>query len=215
MGHDVRAIDMTSGLQAIRRARGGGRAAPTPPRGRREGPLKHSNEARSNFREKRICPGAAAAFAGACGSAPPTPQVTAPPPPVVATPRPRRPTARPAPSEVVVKDLCAGEGPALGFKSAANMWYSGWLYDGCKADFKGAPFDSNIGKMPLPLMVGVGKVIKGWDEGIVGMKAKGKRLLIIPPNKAYGSREVPSGKIPPNSTLVFEVEVMNIVDQPQ
>ena len=154
----------------------------------------------------------AASLAAACGSAPPAPPAPPPAPaPVAIAPA----NCTPAPSELVVKELAPGEGPSLGFKSAANMWYSGWLYDGCKADFKGKPFDSNIGKMPLPLMVGVGRVIKGWDEGLVGMKAKGKRLLIIPPNKAYGSREAPGGAIPPNSTLVFEVEVMNIVPTPQ
>ncbi len=157
---------------------------------------------------------ATAAALGACGTAPPTPQVTAPPPPVAVAAAPANCT--PAPSELVVKDLAPGEGPTLGFKSAANMWYTGWLYDGCKADFKGKRFDGNVGNpVPLPLMVGVGRVIKGLDEGLVGMKAKGKRLLIIPPNKAYGSREVPGGAIPPNSTLVFEVEVANIIAQQQ
>ena len=144
----------------------------------------------------------------ACGSAP-----TAPSAPAVAV---APASCKPAPSELVVKDLAPGEGPSLGFKSAANMWYTGWLYDGCKADLKGKRFDGNVGNpVPLPLMVGVGRVIKGWDEGLVGMKAKGKRLLIIPPNKAYGSREVPGGAIPPNSTLVFEVEVANIIQQAQ
>lgn len=119
-----------------------------------------------------------------------------------------------APSELVVKDIVPGAGKALGFRTAANVWYTGWLYDGCKPDFRGKQFDSNIGKVPFPLMVGVGRVIKGWDEGVVGMKEKGKRLLIIPPNKAYGAREFPDGRIPPNSTLVFEIEVVNIVHQP-
>ncbi|MEO7743952.1 MAG: FKBP-type peptidyl-prolyl cis-trans isomerase [Usitatibacter sp.] len=152
-----------------------------------------------------------AALAAACVAAPSAP----PPAPPAASPVAIAPAnCTPAPSELVIEDLAPGEGPSLGYKSAANMWYSGWLYDGCKPDFKGKPFDSNIGKMPLPLMVGVGRVILGWDEGLVGMKAKGKRLLIIPPNKAYGPREVPGGAIPPNSTLVFEVEVMNIVAQP-
>jgi FKBP-type peptidyl-prolyl cis-trans isomerase len=119
------------------------------------------------------------------------------------------------PSELVIKDMVPGSGPALGFKTAANVWYTGWLYDGCATDFKGKQFDSNIGKVPFPLMVGVGRVIKGWDEGVVGMREKGKRLLVIPPNKAYGAREFPDGRIPPNSTLVFEVEVANVVHQPQ
>ena len=138
----------------------------------------------------------AAAFAGACGSAPPAPQAAAPSPPVAAA---APASCTPPPSELVVKELAPGEGPPLGYRSAANVWYTGWLYDGCKPDLKGQRFDGNVGNpTPLPLMVGVGRVIKGWDEGLVGMKAKGKRLLVIPPN----------------STLVFEVEVMNIVPQP-
>lgn len=123
---------------------------------------------------------------------------------------------KPAPSETVTEDLAPGTGTqTLGYRSAANVWYTGWVYDGCAKDFKGKKFDSNVGSsMPFPLMVGAGRVIKGWDEGLVGMKDKGKRLLIIPPNKAYGAREFPDGRIPPNSTLVFEVEVMNLVFQP-
>ena len=123
---------------------------------------------------------------------------------------------RPAPTETVMEDLTPGTGTqTLGYRTAANVWYTGWLYDGCAKDLKGKQFDSNVGKpVPFPLMVGAGRVIKGWDEGVVGMKEKGKRLLIIPPNKGYGSREFPDGRIPPNSTLVFEVEVMNIVQQP-
>lgn len=153
-----------------------------------------------------------AAVAVACAAAPPAPPAPAPavPAPVAAAPS----NCPAPPSELVTRDLVVGEGPALSFRTAANVWYTGWLYDGCAKDFKGKQFDSNIGKVPFPLSVGLGRVIKGWDEGVVGMKAKGKRLLIIPPNKAYGSREVPGGAIPPNSTLVFEVEVMSIAYQP-
>ena len=149
--------------------------------------------------------GLLAAVLMGCAEAPKAPE-----PKPVAAPKP----CAPAPSELVVKDIAPGTGQALRFRSAANVWYTGWLYDGCKPDFKGKQFDSNIGKVPFPLMVGVGRVIKGWDEGVVGMKEKGKRLLIIPPNKAYGAREFPDGRIPPNSTLVFEIDVVNIVHQP-
>jgi FKBP-type peptidyl-prolyl cis-trans isomerase FkpA len=131
---------------------------------------------------------------------------------LAAAPTPK--SCTPPPSELVITDLAPGAGRAIGFRTAANVWYTGWLYDGCAPELKGKSFDSNVGKVPFPLMVGVGRVIKGWDEGLVGMKEKGKRLLIIPPNKAYGSREFPDGRIPPNSTLVFEVEVVNVVHQP-
>ena len=121
----------------------------------------------------------------------------------------------PAPSELVVKDIAPGSGKAATYRSAVNVFYTGWVYDGCKPDFKGKQFDGNVGKVaPFGFTVGAGRVILGWDEGLVGMKEKGKRLLIIPPNKAYGAREFPDGRIPPNSTLVFEVELANIIAQP-
>jgi FKBP-type peptidyl-prolyl cis-trans isomerase len=92
--------------------------------------------------------------------------------------------------------------------------YTGWVYDGCKPDFKGTEFDSSRGRpAPFGLTVGAGQVIKGWDEGLMGMKEKGKRLLVIPPDKAYGARS-PTPSIPANSTLVFEVELVQIVYQP-
>ena len=96
------------------------------------------------------------------------------------------------------------------------MGYTGWLYDPCKPDHKGDMFDTSQGRStPFGFIVGAGRVIKGWDEGVLGMKEGGKRMLIIPPEKAYGSQNVGGGKIPPNSTLVFEVDVYNIVGQGQ
>lgn len=121
----------------------------------------------------------------------------------------------PAPKELVVKDITPGTGEAVRFRSAVNVGYTGWLYDGCKADFKGEKFDSSEGRpTPFGFVVGAGRVIKGWDEGVIGMKLKGKRLLVIPPDKAYGDKETAGGKIPANSTLVFEVELVQIVYQP-
>ena len=116
----------------------------------------------------------------------------------------------PPPKDLVVKDLEPGNGDAIAFRTAVLMSYTGWLYDGCKADFKGEQFDSSAthGK-PLGFMVGAGKVIKGWDEGLIGMKEHGKRLLIIPADKAYGERAV--GPIKPNSALVFEVQLERII----
>jgi FKBP-type peptidyl-prolyl cis-trans isomerase len=121
------------------------------------------------------------------------------------------------PKEIVVKDLVPGSGPrAVKYRTAITVGYTGWLYDGCKPDFKGEKFDSSEGRQaPFGFMVGAGRVIKGWDEGVIGMKEKGgKRLLIIPPDKAYGEKGAGGGKIPPNATLVFEVEMYDIVHWP-
>ena len=126
------------------------------------------------------------------------------------------PAPKAPPKELVKRDLASGEGRTIKFRSAIHVGYTGWLYDGCAADLKGAEFDSSKGRQtPFGFMVGAGKVIKGWDEGLIGMKEKGaKRLLVIPANMAYGDREVAGGRIPANSTLVFEVETMGIVFQP-
>ena len=120
----------------------------------------------------------------------------------------------PAPKELVVKDLQKGTGEVVAFRSAVLVGYTGWLYDGCAKDLKGEKFDSSDGRpAPFGLMVGAGRVIKGWDEGLIGMQKGGKRLLVIPPDKAYGARS-PSPKIPPNSTLVFEVALVDVVASP-
>ena len=120
----------------------------------------------------------------------------------------------PAPKELVVKDLQKGSGEVVAFRSAVLVGYTGWLYDGCAKDLKGEKFDSSDGRpAPFGLMVGAGRVIKGWDEGLIGMQKGGKRLLVIPPDKAYGARS-PSPKIPANSTLVFEVALVDIVASP-
>jgi FKBP-type peptidyl-prolyl cis-trans isomerase len=121
----------------------------------------------------------------------------------------------PAPKELQVKDVTPGKGDeVVRFRTAILASYTGWLYDGCAKDLKGEMFDTSSGRpMGMSLMVGAGRVIKGWDEGLVGMKESGTRLLVIPPDKAYGERS-PTPKIPPNSTLVFEVTVDKIIAQP-
>ncbi len=99
-------------------------------------------------------------------------------------------------------DIAVGTGAEVKAGDKVSVNYTGWLTSG-------KLFDSSIGKQPFPLTVGVGQVIRGWDEGLVGMKAGGKRQLRIPPNLAYGDRGVP-GVIPPNSTLVFDVDVLTV-----
>ena len=121
---------------------------------------------------------------------------------------------KPAPSELLTQDIQVGTGEAVRYRTAVWVEYTGWLYDGCKPDRKGKPFDTSQGRStPFGLIVGAGRVIKGWDEGLIGMKDGGKRLLVIPPDKAYGAKGVP-GTIPPNATLVFEVQVTKILQQP-
>ena len=123
----------------------------------------------------------------------------------------------PPPKELVVKDLAPGTGErTIVARSAVLMIYTGWVYDGCAKDLKGEKFDTTEGRgTPFGFTVGVGKVIKGWDEGVLGMKEKdAKRLLIIPADKAYGATASPDGKIPPNSALVFEVQTIQMLFHP-
>ena len=151
-----------------------------------------------------------AAIAAGCATAAPDTKPAAP-----AAAAPAKSACAPPPKELVMKDLDKGTGSeTVVFRTAVLVAYTGWVYDECAPDHKGEKFDSSENRVtPLGLVVGAGRVIKGWDEGLIGMKKAGKRLLVIPPEKAYGARS-PSPKIPPNSTLVFEVSVVDIVGTP-
>lgn len=135
------------------------------------------------------------------------------PKPVVAakSPADAQPRCQASPKDLVVKDLKVGEGRDLIPRASVMVQYTGWLYDGCKEDLKGAKFDSSLDRpAPFGFMVGAGRVIKGWDEGVIGMKEKGhRRLLIIPADKAYGEKGA-GDRIPPNAALVFEIETVQI-----
>ena len=87
------------------------------------------------------------------------------------------------------------------------MHYTGWLYEGGQ---KGKKFDSSVDRgQPFEFPIGTGMVIKGWDEGVSSMKVGGKRTLIIPPHMGYGARGA-GGVIPPNATLMFDVELLSL-----
>ncbi len=88
--------------------------------------------------------------------------------------------------------------------------YTGWLHDPGKPDGHGKKFDSSHDRSaPFEFRLGAGQVIRGWDEGVAGMKVGGKRTLIIPPEMGYGTRGA-GGVIPPNATLVFDVELVDV-----
>src|SRR5262245_18654 len=104
------------------------------------------------------------------------------------------------PSDLSITDQKVGTGAEAVPGMTVVVHYTGWLYVDGKRTSK---FDSSVGREPFRFKLGAGQVIKGWDQGVRGMKVGGKRELIIPPNMAYGSREIP-GAIPANSTLDFE-----------
>jgi FKBP-type peptidyl-prolyl cis-trans isomerase FkpA len=107
-------------------------------------------------------------------------------------------------------DVKQGTGAEAMAGKAVIVHYTGWLYDPAATGQKGAKFDSSRDRqVPFGFMLGAGKVIRGWDEGVAGMKVGGQRTLIIPADMAYGSRGA-GGAIPPDATLVFDVELIEV-----
>tara|TARA_Y100000768_G_C23609740_1_gene509945 strand:+ start:81 stop:485 length:405 start_codon:yes stop_codon:yes gene_type:complete len=104
---------------------------------------------------------------------------------------------------LVIEDIKIGDGQEVEKFNIVTVNYTGLLEDGTK-------FDSSLnpGRTPFRFTVGAGQVIKGWDEGLMGMKVGGKRKLTIPPELGYGSRD--NGPIPANSTLIFEIDLLGI-----
>lgn len=123
-------------------------------------------------------------------------------------------SASPGPlaEQLIVTDSKVGHGKEATTGSTVRVHYTGWLYRPLARNFRGKKFDSSRdpGRDPLEFPLGAGRVIKGWDQGVQGMKVGGKRTLIIPAELAYGSRGAPGGDIPPNSALLFEVELMDV-----
>jgi FKBP-type peptidyl-prolyl cis-trans isomerase len=119
------------------------------------------------------------------------------------------PAAEPV-EELMIETLAEGEGDAIAAGDTAVVHYTGWLYDPQAEDSKGKKFDSSVDRgQPFRFPLGAGRVIRGWDEGVAGMKVGAKRRLVIPPELAYGARGA-GGVIPPNATLVFDVELLGI-----
>jgi FKBP-type peptidyl-prolyl cis-trans isomerase FkpA len=107
-------------------------------------------------------------------------------------------------------DVTQGNGAEAVAGHDVVVHYTGWLYDPAKPDAHGAKFDSSRDRnAPFTFPLGGGRVIKGWDQGVAGMKVGGQRTLVIPPQLGYGARGA-GGVIPPNATLIFDVELLDV-----
>ena len=111
------------------------------------------------------------------------------------------------PSGLIIDDVVVGAGKTAAAGQQVSVHYTGWLLFGGE---KGKKFDSSKDRGdPFDFPLGEGQVIKGWDEGVQGMKVGGTRTLTIPPELGYGARGA-GGVIPPNATLIFEVELLGV-----
>ena len=127
-----------------------------------------------------------AAMAAACGDSPTTPSTA-----------PYKQT-----------DVRVGSGAEATSGAVVTVIYTGWLYDASTLDGKGVQCDTSIGGDPFAFTLGIGQVIQGWDQGIPGMKVGGLRRLVIPPSLGYGA--VRYGPIPPDATLIFDIELTDV-----
>ncbi len=113
-------------------------------------------------------------------------------------------------TELIKTDVKLGTGAEAVAGHSVSVHYTGWLYDAAAPDHKGKKFDSSRDRgQPFEFPLGAGNVIKGWDMGVAGMKVGGQRTLIIPPDIGYGANGA-GGVIPPNATLVFDVELLGV-----
>ncbi|MGQ4659497.1 FKBP-type peptidyl-prolyl cis-trans isomerase [Lysobacter sp. F6437] len=107
-------------------------------------------------------------------------------------------------------DLKAGTGAVASSGDEVSVHYTGWLYDEDAPNQRGQQFDSSIERgEPITFLLGAGRVIRGWDDGVAGMHVGGRRVLLIPSSLGYG-RKGAGGVIPPNASLVFEVELVDV-----
>ncbi|HEV8690126.1 MAG TPA: FKBP-type peptidyl-prolyl cis-trans isomerase [Ideonella sp.] len=109
-----------------------------------------------------------------------------------------------------ITDVVVGSGEVAEEGNNVTVHYTGWLFDAAAPDQRGRKFDSSKDRNePFEFDLGAGMVIQGWDQGVQGMQVGGKRVLVIPPHLGYGKRGA-GGAIPPNATLVFEVELLGV-----
>lgn len=105
-------------------------------------------------------------------------------------------------------DILVGTGAEAATGRAATVHYTLWLYDAGRVENKGTQIETSVGGQPFTFTVGARQVIAGWDRGVPGMKVGGKRRLVLPPDLAYGAQA--NGRIPANSTLVFDIELLAV-----
>jgi FKBP-type peptidyl-prolyl cis-trans isomerase FkpA len=137
----------------------------------------------------------------------------APPPPPPPEPAAQPPAPPPAKPEAVlqVTDVVQGIGDEALPGLVVVVHYTGWLYDPAAPEQRGKKFDSSRDRFqPFSFPLGAGHVIKGWEQGVPGMRVGGVRRLVIPPSLGYGDRNIDNGLIPPFSTLLFEVELLGL-----
>lgn len=116
-------------------------------------------------------------------------------------------------TELQMTDITAGQGATAKAGDQVSVHYTGWIYDDTKPDKHGPKFDSSVDRgAPFTFPLGGGTVIKGWDQGVVGMKVGGRRTLMIPPDLAYGD-EGAGGVIPPGASLVFDIDLLQVKPQ--
>jgi FKBP-type peptidyl-prolyl cis-trans isomerase len=106
-------------------------------------------------------------------------------------------------------DLQVGAGAEAVNGARLTVHYSGWLFSPAAPDNKGSLFDTSVGRTPFSFVLGAGSVIRGWDQGVGGMRVGGVRRLVIPPDLAYGAQGVPP-VIPGNATLIFEISLLDV-----
>ena len=148
---------------------------------------------------------------GPAGTPPPAPgaSTSAPPAQTASVDKPKAPVAPDKPAYTRT-DLQVGTGREAQKGKGLSVHYTGWLYDPTKPDMKGRMFDSSRERGPFDFQLGAGQVIPGWDQGFDGMKIGGRRRLIIPPALGYGVDGAGGGIIPPNATLIFEMELLDV-----
>lgn len=107
------------------------------------------------------------------------------------------------------QDLRVGTGADAATGRRVTVNYTGWFYDPTRPENKGQQFDTSVGRQPFTFTIGLGQVIRGWDQGVPGMKVGGQRRLTVPPELGYGANGS-GGVIPPNATLVFDIDLIDV-----